>query len=145
MSKKAKEFKAQKCLTLIKNFGHIKFWPTVICFLCLILQAFYYLMICYLILSLFPNMKFYCQNSIGNPTVTRVVFFLNHINQRVGRVVLINHHEWREWNDRNEWWLIRTTRPTSWLMWFGKNTTSVRWDFWLIQVFKPWIITYIIK
>ena len=33
---------------------------------------------------------------IGNPTVTRVVFFPNHINQRVGRVVLINHHEWRE-------------------------------------------------
>ena len=39
---------------------------------------------------------------IGNPTVTRVVFFPNHINQRVGRVVLINHHEWRECNDRNE-------------------------------------------
>ena len=28
--------------------------------------------------------------SIGNPTVTRVVFFPNHINQRVGMVVLIN-------------------------------------------------------
>ena len=72
-------------------------------------------------------------NSIGNHTVKRVVFFLNHINQRVGRWVLINHHEWREWNDRNEWWLIRTHRPTSWLMWFRKNTTSLRCDFWLIH------------
>ena len=46
--------------------------------------------------------------SIGNHTVKRVVYFLNHINQQVGRWVLINHHKWREWNDRNEWWLIRT-------------------------------------
>ena len=65
--------------------------------------------------------------SIGNHAVKRVVYFLNHINQQVGRWVLINHHKWREW------WLIRTHRPTSWLMWFRKYTTSLWCDFWLIQ------------
>ena len=43
-----------------------------------------------------PRVKIRSEYFIGNPTVTRVVFFPNHINQRVGRVVLINHHEWRE-------------------------------------------------
>ena len=81
-------------------------------------------------------------NSIGNPTVKRVWFFLNHWNQRVGRCVLLNHHEWREWNDRNEWWFSRTHRPTSWLKWFWKNLTSLRWDFLLIQELKPWIIRF---
>ena len=92
-------------------------------------------------------LTFYCQTqpdllmlcpfqimfSIGNHTIKRVVLFFNHINQRVGRWVLINHHEWRERSDRNEWWLIRTHRPTSWLMWLNNNTTSLRCDFWLIQ------------
>ena len=74
---------------------------------------------------------------IGNPTVKRVWFFLNHWNQRVGRCVLLNHHECREWNDRNEWWFSRTHRPTSWLKWFRKNHTSLRWDFLLIQELNP--------
>ena len=79
-------------------------------------------------------------NIIGNPTDKRVWFFLNHWNQQVGRCVLLNHHEWRECNDRNEWWFSRTHRPTSWLKWFRKNLTSLRWDFLLIQGLKPWII-----
>ena len=62
--------------------------------------------------------------TIGNPTVTRVVFFLNHINQRfvsLPPLVMINQNH-----------------PTNELiMCFGKNIMSVRWDFWLIQVFKP--------
>ena len=41
------------------------------------------------------------EDYIGNHTVKRVVYFLNHINQQVGRWVLINHHEWREWNHWN--------------------------------------------
>ncbi len=69
-------------------------------------------------------------------------FFLNHWNQRVGRCVLLNHHEWRECNDRNEWWFSRTHRPTSWLKWFRKYHTSLRWDFLLIQGLKPWIIRF---
>ena len=69
-------------------------------------------------------------------------FFLNHWNQRVGRCVLLNHHEWRECNDRNEWWFSRTHRPTSWLKRFRKNLTSLRWDFLLIQGLKPWIIRF---
>ena len=69
-------------------------------------------------------------------------FFLNHWNQQVGRCVLLNHHEWRECNDRNEWWFSRTHRPTSWLKWFRKYHTSLRWDFLLIQGLKPWIIRF---
>ena len=43
-----------------------------------------------------------------NPCIKRkshrklVRFFLNHWNQQVGRCVLLNHHEWRECNDRND-------------------------------------------
>ena len=79
---------------------------------------------------------------IGNPTDKRVWYFLNHWYQRVGRCVLLNHHEWRECNDRNEWWFSRTHRPTSWLKRFRKNLTSLRWDFLLIQGLKPWIIRF---
>ena len=79
---------------------------------------------------------------IGNPTDKRVWYFLNHWYQRVGRCVLLNHHEWRECNDRNEWWFSRTHRPTSWLKWFRKYHTSLRWDFLLIQGLKPWIIRF---
>ena len=56
---------------------------------------------------------------------TLVVFFPNHINQLVGRVVLINHHSFRSFHSLHSWWLIRTTLPTRWLMWFRKNTTRV--------------------
>ena len=80
--------------------------------------------------------------TIGNPTDKRVWYFLNHWYQRVGRCVLLNHHEWRECNDRNEWWFSRTHRPTSWLKWFRKYHTSLRWDFLLIQGLKPWIIRF---
>ena len=48
---------------------------------------------------------------IGNPTITRVVFFPNHINQWVGRVVPL----FRSFHSLHSWWLIRTTWPTSWL------------------------------
>ena len=81
-------------------------------------------------------------DTIGNPTDKRVWYFLNHWYQRVGRCVLLNHHEWRECNDRNEWWFSRTHRPTSWLKWFRKYHTSLRWDFLLIQGLKPWIIRF---
>ncbi len=70
------------------------------------------------------------------PLFKQVWFVLNHRYQWVGRCVLLNHHEWREWNDQNEWWFSRIHRPTSWLKQFRKNLTSLRWDFLLIQGLK---------